>query len=55
MTLADGYHDLPAGKLAALVTYLEMLAPAAPRPERADAPWTLRHVVRPTLDWYRDL
>lgn len=55
MTLADGYHDLPAGKLATLVTYLEMRRRAAARPERDDAPWTLRHVDRPALDWYRDL
>jgi len=36
--LQDGYHDLPAGKIACIVTYLEMLA--APRlpsiPPRGD-------------------
>lgn len=55
MRIPDGYHDIPAGKLAAVVTYLEMTARPAPRPERGDAPWTLRHVAAPALDWYRDL
>lgn len=31
--LADGYHDLPEGKIAAIVTSLEMTAPPLPRPE----------------------
>jgi GNAT superfamily N-acetyltransferase len=37
--LQDGYSDVPAGKIAAVVTYLEMRArpaPRAPRPETAD-------------------
>ena len=55
MYIPDGYHDIPAGKLAAVVTYLEMLARTAPRPEPDEAPWTLRHVEHPTLDWYRGL
>jgi len=55
MRIPDGYHDIPAGKLAAVVTYLEMTAPPAPRPERSDAPWVLRHVSAPALAWYRDL
>lgn len=33
MPLADGYWDLPPGKLANVVTCLEMRAPASPRPE----------------------
>ena len=55
MLLPDGYHDVPAGSLAAVVTYLEMAAAAPARPERAAAPWTLRPVAQPGLDWYRDL
>ena len=31
MILTDGYGDVPPGKIAAVVTSLEMLAPAAPR------------------------
>ncbi len=55
MLLDEGYHDLPAGKLAAVVTYLEMRSRAANRPERVDAPWVLRRKERPALDWYRAL
>lgn len=33
--LSDGFHDVPAGKLATIVTHLEMRAPAALRP----VPW----------------
>jgi len=32
-----------------------MAAAAPARPERAEAPWTLRSVTQPGLDWYRDL
>ena len=54
MILPDGYSDVPAGKIAAVVTHLEMLAPPAqaPNPEGA---WKLRRVARPDLAWYRDL
>lgn len=31
-TLQDGYHDLPAGKIGCIVTFLQMTAPPAPRP-----------------------
>ena len=54
MILPDGYSDIPAGKIAAVVTHLEMTA----RPSRRDdspGAWTLRKVDAPALDWYRDL
>lgn len=54
MILPDGYSDIPAGKIAAVVTHLEMTArPAA----RVDPPgtWTLRKADAPPLDWYRDI
>jgi GNAT superfamily N-acetyltransferase len=54
MILPDGYSDVPAGKIAAVVTHLEMTARPSPRPEPASA-WTLRRVDAPALDWYRDL
>jgi GNAT superfamily N-acetyltransferase len=54
MILPDGYSDIPAGKIAAVVTYLEMTARPAPRPDPAGA-WTLRRVEMPPLDWFRDL
>jgi GNAT superfamily N-acetyltransferase len=54
MTLLDGYSDIPAGKIAAIVTHLEMTA----RPSLRDDPpgaWSLRKADAPALDWYRDL
>jgi GNAT superfamily N-acetyltransferase len=54
MTLPDGYSDVPAGKIAAVVTHLEMTErPALPRDPRGA--WTLRRVDAPELDWFRDL
>jgi GNAT superfamily N-acetyltransferase len=54
MALPDGYSNVPAGKIAAVVTHLEMTErPALPRdPVGA---WTLRRVETPGLDWFRDL
>ena len=54
MILPDGCSDIPAGKIAAVVTHLEMTA----RPPLRDDPpgaWTLRKVDTPALHWYRDL
>lgn len=52
--LSDGYSDVPHGKIAAVVTHLEMMQ----RPPVRSAPagkWDLRHVDKPDLDWFRDL
>ena len=54
MILPDGYSDVPDGKIAAVVTHLEMTVRPAPRSDPAGA-WTLRRVDAPALDWYRDL
>jgi len=54
MILPDGYSDVPSGKVAAVVTHLEMTTRPAPRPDPAGA-WTLRRVETPPLDWFRDL
>ncbi|MGV7216365.1 GNAT family N-acetyltransferase [Bradyrhizobium sp. UFLA05-112] len=54
MILPDGYSDVPSGKIATVVTHLEMTA----RPMHRDDPsrtWTLRKVDAPALYWYRDL
>lgn len=51
----NGYHDLPAGKIAAVVTYLEMTEPPASRPVPSPPGLGLRRVAEPDLDWYRDL
>lgn len=53
--LTEGYHDVPAGMIAAVVTTLEMRAPAALRPvPDPDGVQLVRHTA-PSLDWYRDL
>ena len=51
----DGYTDLPPGKIANVVTYLEMASPppAARAPQRPDL--ALRHVAHPDVAWFRDV
>jgi GNAT superfamily N-acetyltransferase len=52
--IPDGYTELAPGKIASVVTYLEMLE----RPALADTPSSgvsLRRVQNPALDWYRAL
>jgi GNAT superfamily N-acetyltransferase len=54
MFMPDGYFDVPARKIAAVVTHLEMVE----RPELLHDPqgaWTLRWVESPALDWFREL
>ena len=54
MILPDGTHDVPAGKIATVVTHLEMTElPALPSDPHGT--WSLRRVEAPGLDWYRDL
>lgn len=55
MTLPDGYTDVPPGKLASVVTLLEMKAPVALRSELGEVTCPLRRVERPSVDWYRRL
>lgn len=54
MILPDGYSDIPAGKLAAVVTHLEMTARPPLRGDPLGA-WTLRKFDTPAVHWYRDL
>ena len=50
----DGYTDLPPGKIANVVTYLEMRAPPdLPRSVRPDL--VVRKMTDPDLAWYRAL
>lgn len=55
MSLSDGYHIVPLGKVATIVTHLEMRAPVPPRPVQAPKGWHLRLVENPKPDWYRTL
>ncbi|GGE40789.1 GNAT family N-acetyltransferase [Actibacterium pelagium] len=55
MTLAPGFHDVPSGHLAAVVTHLQMLdrPPARPSPDLQDLSLIKHETVAP--DWYRDM
>ena len=48
--MRDGYTDLPPGKIAAVVTYLEMRTPpAAPTPTMSEFDDSPRHAARSRL------
>ena len=49
------FSDVPAGKIAAVVTSLQMFAAPPLRFERRDLALTLDHVPRPDLAWFREL
>ena len=48
--IPDGYTDLALGKIAAVVTYLEMLEPPA---HAKTSLVRLREIKKPDLNWYR--
>ena len=51
----NGYLDLPPGKIAALVTFLEMTEAPAVRPAPELPALALRRVALPDPGWYRAL
>ena len=55
MTIPDGYTDLPPGKIASIVTYLEMRQPPRTPPAAAPPGLFVRRVENPGLNWYREL
>ncbi len=55
MPLADGYSDVPGGKIAVVVTCLEMTAEPPQRPLPPGKVFAVRRVMHPAADWYRDL
>lgn len=52
--MQSDYLDVPAGKIAAVVTHLQMMARPAPRQVPDVSAQLVRHNA-PDLDWYRDL
>ena len=54
MILPDGYSDVPAGKIAAVVTHLEMTERPALRADPA-GPMDAAQGRAPGLDWFREL
>ena len=55
MSLADGYTDLPNGKIANVVTCLRMDQRPPVRPDPPGVVCVLRHAINPDPRWYRDL
>ena len=53
--LADGYYRVAPGKLATVVTFLEMLQRPDLGAERPGPAFALRHVERAEPPWYRDV
>ncbi len=54
--LSNGFHDVPRGKIATVVTHLEMREPAPLRAEPALPDGVgFEPVATPQVDWYRDL
>jgi N-acetylglutamate synthase-like GNAT family acetyltransferase len=53
--LSDGLYDVPKGKVATVVTHLEMREPAPPRPVSLPEGVTLGIVEIAEPAWYRDL
>ena len=55
LDLPDAYYDLPTGKLANMVTYLEMHAPPGRSLRRIEPPYRLASLERSDLEGYRAL
>jgi GNAT superfamily N-acetyltransferase len=53
--MRDGYTDLPPGKLANVVTYLEMRTPPPDAVTSTTSEFSVRRVNEPDLEWYRGL
>lgn len=53
--LGDGLHDVPPGKVAMVVTHLEMTQPVPPRDTPQPEGWMLTRIQSPTRGWYRSL
>ena len=53
--MLNGYTDLPPGKIAAVVTYLEMREPPPAAATPTMSGFKVRRVSQPDLGWYREL
>ena len=51
----DGYNEVPPGKVAAVVTYLEMRTHPQFHPTPTSSEFPIRRVVKLEVDWYRRL
>ena len=50
--IEDGYHDIADGKVASVVTHLQMFEKPPLRAEAPSAAWTLTRLAQPTPDEY---
>ena len=55
MDIPDGYSDIPAGKIATVVTHLQLFRRPSLRPEHPQDSWILRKTDWPDPDQYRAL
>ena len=55
MILPDGLIEVPKGRLAAVVTYLEMLEPPATPRLKPFQGNSIRLIEKPDLSWYREV
>jgi GNAT superfamily N-acetyltransferase len=55
VNLPDQITELAPGKIASVVTYLQMFARPAPRNVAAPIGLSIQRQMAPGLDWYRDL
>lgn len=55
MEFQNGFYDIPAEKLATIVTSLEMKSKPDLLPREDKPDWTLTHMQNPGVDWYQKL
>ena len=55
MNISNGFFDVPSGRIAAIVTHLQMFQRPPTRPEPSDASWSLKKTHFPNLQDYRAL
>lgn len=55
MTLPDGMTELAPGKIASVVTYLQMFTRPAPREVTLPTGLSVQRQMAPSVEWYRDL
>ncbi len=55
MKIKNGFVDIPDGKIATIVTSLEMFSRPVSEFSPEHPEWSLEHVRRPHVEWYRKL
>lgn len=55
MRLKDGFTDVPTGKIATIVTHLEMRYPPTLFDNTPNTQWELKRINHPSAAWYKAL